>query len=68
MPGPPALAYDMPTAVMQYLLIQMGEIANQVVVFEVEINEEKSQNFKINLFLMPEPQSFKIILEKLGIG
>jgi len=67
-PGPPALAYDMPAAVMDYVLIQMGELANEVVVFDCDVSEEGKNSFKIDMFLMPEPNSIKIILEKLGMG
>lgn len=66
-PSPPALAYDEPVAVMDYVLIQIGEVANEAVVFNVELQEEKGKNFGINMFLLPEPKSVKTILEKLGM-
>ena len=67
-PGPPVLAQDMPGAVMDYVLIQIGEVADQVVFFNVELKEEKKDIFGINMFLMPEPRSLKILIEKLGLG
>jgi chemotaxis protein CheC len=66
-PGPPALAFDEPVAVMDYVLIQIGEVANEAVVFNVELQEEKGKSFDINMFLLPEPQSVTTILEKLGM-
>jgi chemotaxis protein CheC len=66
-PGPPVLAYDMPAAIMDYVLIQLGELSNEAVVFSCYIKEEKHESFKIDLFLLPEPSSVKIILEKLGM-
>ena len=66
-PSPPALAYDEPVAVMDYVLIQIGEVANEAVVFNVELQEEKGKSFDINMFLLPEPNSVKTILEKLGM-
>lgn len=67
-PGPPFLAYDMPAAVMDYVLIQLGKVSNEAVVFNCYIKEEKNESFKIDLFLLPEPSSVKIILEKLGMN
>jgi chemotaxis protein CheC len=66
-PGPPHLAYDIPEAVIDYVLIQIGAVSNQVVVFNVELKEEKQTNLKIHMFLLPEPQSVNILLEKLGV-
>ena len=67
-PGPPHLACDMPAAVLDYVLAQLGEVANEAVVFSCEVKEEKGGNFKLDLFLLPSPSSVKIMLEKLGMG
>ena len=67
-PGPPVLAYDMSVAVMDYVLIRIGEIAEEVVVFDLEVCEEKGNRFNINMFLMPEPKSVEIVLKKLGVS
>ena len=67
-PGPPALAFDEPTAVLDYVLIQLGQVANQAVVFNVDLQEEKGNSFNINMFLLPEPKSIDTILEKLGVA
>jgi chemotaxis protein CheC len=67
-PGPPVLAYDMPSAVMDYVLIQIGAIADKIFVFDTAVGEEKEGTFDISLFLVPEPKSIHIILEKLGMA
>ena len=67
-PGPPVLAYDIPVAVMDYVLIQIGEVADKIVVFNIELKEEKKNNFKINMFLLPLPNSVNKLLTKLGVG
>jgi len=67
-PGPPVLAYDMPVAVMDYILIQKAEIPDSVVVFNCDLKEREKDSFKINMFLMPEPRSVDILLKKLGMG
>ena len=66
-PGPPNMAYDIPSAVMDYILIQIGQVSNEVIFFNVDLKEEEKDSFKIDMFLMPEPQSIDIILEKLGM-
>jgi len=66
-PGPPKLAYDIPDALIDYILIQIGQVANQVLFFNVDLKEEDKESFKIDMFLLPEPQSVDILLEKLGV-
>ncbi len=67
-PGPPHLAYDMPAAVLDYVLIQLGEVANEAVVFSCDVKEEKGGNFRLDLFLLPTPSSVKTMLDKLGMS
>ncbi len=66
-PGPPALAYDMPTAVMDYVLIHIGAVADKIFVFDTLVEEEKEKTFDISLFLIPEPKSIDFILQKIGM-
>jgi chemotaxis protein CheC len=66
-PGPPNLAFDIPEAVIDYVLIQIGSVANEVVCFNVDLSEEKLKDFKINMFLIPEPQAVDTLLEKMGM-
>jgi chemotaxis protein CheC len=66
-PGPPNLAYDIPNAVLDYILIQIGQISNEVIFFNVDLKEEEKDSFKIDMYLMPEPKSIDIILEKVGM-
>jgi chemotaxis protein CheC len=67
LPSPPVLAFDIPEAVLDYALIQIGAVSNQVIVFNVDLKEEQKDALKIHMFLMPEPQSVDIILHKLGV-
>jgi len=67
-PGPPSLAYDMPSAVLEYIMLQLGAMATEVIVFDVEIQEENEKMFAINLFLMPEPETITKILTNLGMA
>ncbi len=66
-PGPPMLAYDVPGAVIDYVLVQIGAVASRVVVFNVDLREESRGNFHIDMFLLPLPSSVDLILTKLGV-
>lgn len=67
-PGPPMLAYDMPAAILDYALIKISSVANTVLLFETAVNEEGTNTFDVNMFLIPEPQTIDLILEKLGMN
>ena len=66
-PGPPHLAYDIPEAVLDYVLIQIGEVSNDVFLFNVDLEEEKENNFEIHMFLLPEPDSVNVLLKRMGL-
>lgn len=66
-PGPPHLAYDIPEAVLDYVLIQIGEVSNDVFLFNVDLQEEKENNFEIHMFLLPEPDSVNTLLKRMGL-
>jgi len=66
-PGPPHLAYDIPEAVLDYVLIQIGEVSDDIFLFNVDLKEEKEDNFEIHMFLLPEPDSVNILLERMGL-
>ena len=66
-PGPPHLAYDIPDAVLDYVLIQIGEVSDDVFLFNVDLQGEKEHNFDIHMFLLPEPQSVDILLDRMGL-
>jgi len=67
-PGPPMLAYDMPAAILDYALIKISSVANTVLLFETAVNEEGTNTFDVNMYLIPEPQTIDLILEKLGMN
>ncbi len=67
MPDPPKLAYDILDAVIDYVLIQIGQITNELLVFDLELKEEEEDQFTMHMCLLPEPNSIKTILEKLNV-
>jgi len=66
-PDPPHLAYDIPDAVIDYILIQIGMSTNDLIVFNIELKEEEKEQFNLQMYLLPEPGSIKTILEKLNM-
>ncbi len=67
-PGPPVIAFDMPSAILDYALIKIGSVADSVILFETAVSEEGNHTFDVNMFLIPEPKTIHLILEKLGMN
>ena len=67
-PGPPVIAFDLPAAILDYALIKVGNVADQVILFETAVSEEGNNTFDVNMFLIPEPKTIDLILEKLGMN
>ena len=67
-PGPPVIAFDMPSAILDYALIKVGSVADSVILFETVVSEEGNDTFDVNMFLIPEPKTIDLILEKLGMN
>ena len=67
-PGPPVIAFDMPSAILDYALIKIGSVADSVILFETAVSEEGNHTFDVNMFLIPEPKTIQLILEKLGMN
>jgi chemotaxis protein CheC len=67
---PPALAVDMAGAILDAVVIQLGQHTDETVFFNTDFVVE-SESIIGNLFLSPEPESVDKILvalrEKLGL-
>lgn len=63
----PALAYDMSGAIIGDVLQLYGEVSDYSFVIESVFLEEEVE-VKGHFFLLPEPESLKIILERLGVS
>ena len=66
-PSVPALAYDMAGAIVDQVLIQVGQVDDYAIIIETEFFEEE-RVVKGHFFLIPNPGSLGIILERLGVG
>lgn len=63
----PALAYDMSGAIIGNVLQLYGEVSDYSFVIESIFLEEEVE-VKGHFFLLPEPESLQIILERLGVS
>ena len=66
-PGPPVIAFDMPSAILDYALIKVGSVADSVILFETAVSEEGNNTFDVNMFLIPEPKTIELILSLIHI-
>ena len=66
-PSVPALAVDMAGAILNAILAQYGDVADQVLVLEAGFKKE-DMDVVGNLFLLPGPGSLEMILSSLGVN
>ncbi len=69
-PSVPALAIDMVGAIVSYGLIELSQVSDYAIVINTALNEdEKSNSETVNghFFLLPDPDSFHILFESLGV-
>jgi len=61
-PSVPSLAFDMAGAIVDYILIELGQEGDITLVVETEFYG-KSTTIRGHFFLLPDPNSLKLILE-----
>ncbi len=66
-PHVPALTYDMAGAILEYCFIELGQVGDYALVIETQFLSDLEEEIKGNFFLIPDPESLTVILEKLGI-
>jgi chemotaxis protein CheC len=62
----PSLAMDMAGAIMSVPVILFGQVGDKVMLIETDFNEGTYQ-VKSNFFLIPDEDSFEILLKSLGV-
>lgn len=67
LPSVPALAYDMVGALMNEVLVELGEVDDYALIIETEFYES-TETIKGHFFLIPSPGSLQIILDRLGVS
>ena len=66
-PGPPQIAYDSPKVILESVIVKLTDVTSDVVYFDSDVGDMDNEGFKINMFLLPEPQSIDLILGRLGM-
>jgi chemotaxis protein CheC len=62
----PSLALDMAGAILSVPVILFGQVGDKVMLIETDFNEG-SNCVKGNFFLIPDEDSFEILLKSLGV-
>ena len=66
-PDVPSLAYDMAGAILEVCYIELGQVGDYGLVVDTEFKSDTAQGINGNFFLIPDPDSLEIMLEKLGV-
>jgi len=65
-PSVPVLSFDMAGAVIDYVLIELGEVSDMALMVETEFFGE-DEKISGQFFLLPDPDSLRIILKAIGV-
>ena len=66
LPTAPALALDMAGAILNIILVQLGELGDQALLIETNFISE-SDNIGGHLFLVPDPGSMETLMKAVGV-
>lgn len=69
-PSVPALSVDMVGAIISFGLIELSQVSDYAIVIDTALNEDDviiSESVRGHFFLLPDPDSFHIIFESLGV-
>lgn len=66
-PSVPVLSFDMAGAVIDYVLIELGEVGDLALMVETEFFGEE-EKIGGQFFLLPDPESLRIILDAIGVN
>jgi chemotaxis protein CheC len=67
-PDVPSLAHDMAGAILEVCFIELGQVGDYGLVIETEFKSDQAQEINGNFFLIPDPDSLDILLDKLGVS
>ncbi|MGD6849778.1 chemotaxis protein CheC [Rossellomorea aquimaris] len=70
LPSVPALSVDMAGAIIGFGLLEISQVSDHAIVIDTALKEEeleKSESVKGHFFLLPDPDSFEIIFQSLGV-
>jgi chemotaxis protein CheC len=69
-PSVPALGIDMVGAIISFGLIEHSQVSDYAIVIDASLNDDdfvNSEAVRGHFFLLPDPNSFKILFEALGV-
>ncbi|MBM7579880.1 chemotaxis protein CheC [Jeotgalibacillus terrae] len=68
-PTVPAIAIDMAGAIISFGLVELSQAGDKVIVIDTELTDdgEKREGANGQFFLLPDPESFKILFRSLGV-
>ena len=70
-PSVPALSVDMAGAIIGFGLLEISQVSDYAIVIDTALKEEEgeeSESVKGHFFLLPDPDSFEIIFQSLGVS
>ncbi|KUK13933.1 MAG: chemotaxis protein CheC [Synergistetes bacterium] len=67
LPTVPALAFDMAGAILDVILVELGQLGDYALLIETRFQAE-SAHVEGHFFLIPDPGALSIILKALGVG
>lgn len=69
-PSVPSISIDMAGAIISYGLLELSHTQDYAIVIDtaLEADEDKTDSVKGHFFLLPDPSSFSVIFETLGVG
>ncbi|MFD2443545.1 chemotaxis protein CheC [Bacillus sp. CGMCC 1.16607] len=70
-PSVPSLSIDMFGAIISYGIIELSQVADHAIVIDTALNEDDINDLegvKGHFFLLPDPDSFSVIFEALGVS
>jgi chemotaxis protein CheC len=65
-PSTPLFSFDMASAVVDYVLVELGVTSDAALMIETEFSIEGEQTFG-HFFLLPEPPSLRVILNAIDV-
>lgn len=67
-PTPPALTVDMVGSIISFGLMELSAVSDYAIVIDTAIFEDgETEAVKGHFFLLPDPDSFKVIFKALGV-
>ena len=64
----PWFAFDLASAIIDPILIQLGKDTDHIVVVEAEFFVRENKELRGKFYLLPDPTSIRLMLKALGLG